>query len=84
MSILAYTGARLGVFFALFGVLWLAGAAPWFAAALALVLAWALSYVLFRPLYQAAAEQMSGLMQRAVVTASADDAIEDAEVDGLA
>lgn len=82
-AFLGYTGARLLLFVACWGVLWFVGAKSWLGVFLALVISGLLSYVLLDKLRAHLASSMTGgwrdLKQRFAAGAAAEDDEQPAE-----
>lgn len=81
MRVLAYWGARTGIFLAVLGLLWLVGWRDVLAFVAAFVVAWLVSYLALPGLKAGAAAQMDGWITRSERGIKAADAEEDAELD---
>ncbi|WP_062528614.1 DUF4229 domain-containing protein [Demequina rhizosphaerae] len=81
MSVLAYWGARTGVFLAVLGVLWAVGWRDVIAFLAAFVVAWLVSYLALPGLRVRAAAQMDGWISRSEKGIREAAAEEDAEID---
>ena len=82
MRVLAYWGARTGIFLAVLGVLWLVGWRDLLAFVAAFIVAWLVSYLALPGLKARAAAQMDGWITRSERGIKAAEAEEDAEIDG--
>ncbi|WP_084101557.1 DUF4229 domain-containing protein [Demequina sp. NBRC 110051] len=81
MKILAYWGARTGIFLAVVGVLYLVGWFDIIAFIAAFILAWLISYLLLPGLRREAGLQMEGVIDRSQKGIRDLDDEEDAEAD---
>ncbi|WP_084128078.1 DUF4229 domain-containing protein [Demequina sp. NBRC 110055] len=79
MKILAYWGARTGIFLAVVGVLYLVGWFDIIAFIAAFIIAWLISYLLLPGLRREAGLQMEGVIDRSHKGLRDLDAEEDAE-----
>ena len=82
MRVLAYWGARTGIFLAVLGVLWLVGWQDVLAFVAAFIVAWLVSYLALPRLKVGAAAQMDGWITRSERGIKAAEAEEDAEIEG--
>lgn len=80
MRVMAYGAARLGLFFALAGVLYLIGWWDIIALVAALVLSWLIGYLALPGMRLRAAQQMDGWIERSQRGHREADAAEDAEI----
>ncbi|MDN4475350.1 DUF4229 domain-containing protein [Demequina sp. SYSU T00192] len=80
MSVLAYWGARTGIFLAVLGVLWAVGWRDVIAFFAAFIVAWLVSYLALPGLRVRAAEQMDGWISRSEKGIREAAAEEDAEI----
>ncbi|WP_062299014.1 DUF4229 domain-containing protein [Demequina maris] len=80
MSVLAYWGARTGIFLAVLGVLWAVGWRDVIAFLAAFVVAWLVSYLALPGLRVRASEQMDRWISRSEKGLREADAEEDAEI----
>lgn len=81
MRVLAYWGARTGIFLGVLGILWLVGWRDLIVFLAAFIVAWLVSYLALPGLKRAAAEQMDGWISRSERGIKAADAEEDAEIE---
>ncbi len=81
MRVLAYWGARTGIFVVVLGILWLVGWRDVIAFIAAFIVAWLVSYLALPRLKVAAAAQMDGWITRSERGIKAADQEEDAELD---
>ncbi|MFV0287032.1 MAG: DUF4229 domain-containing protein [Demequina sp.] len=84
MKILAYWGARTGIFLAVLGVLYLVGWFDVIAFIAALIVAWLISYLVLPGMRYEAGKQMEGVIDRSQKGLRSLDAEEDAEADTAA
>lgn len=82
MNVLAYWGARTGIFLAVLALLWAVGWRDVIAFIAAFVVGWLVSYLALPTLKARAGMQMEGWINRSERGIRAADAEEDAEVDG--
>ncbi|WP_084077359.1 DUF4229 domain-containing protein [Demequina sp. NBRC 110057] len=82
MKILAYWGARTGIFLAVFGVLYLVGWFDVLALIAAFIIAWLISYLVLPGMRYEAGKQMEGVIDRSQKGLRSLDAEEDAESEG--
>lgn len=82
MKILAYWGARTGIFFAVVGVLYLVGWFDVIAFIAAFILAWLISYLALPGMRREAGLQMEGVIDRSQKGIRDLDDEEDAEAEG--
>ncbi|MDT0165400.1 DUF4229 domain-containing protein [Actinotalea sp. AC32] len=86
MPVVTYSLLRLAVLVVAAALLWWAGVGGWLLAVLAVVVAWAVSYLFLRPQRDAAAAWLAARAERrAARPAEVDDdtAAEDAAADGI-
>ncbi|BDZ62686.1 hypothetical protein Lsed01_00673 [Demequina sediminis] len=80
MSVVAYWGARTGIFLVVLGVLWAVNWRDVIAFFAAFIVAWLLSYIALPGLRQRAAVQMDGWINRSEKGLRELDAEEDSEI----
>lgn len=83
MQVLIYWLTRTVTFLGIFAALWALGWFDIWAVIIAFIVGWAVSYVAFPQMRQRAAAQMDGWINRSRSGAQSDDAVEDAETEGL-
>lgn len=84
MKVLAYWGARTGIFLAVLIVLWAIGWRDLLAFIAAFIVGWLVSYLVLPAMRLRASEQMEGWVTRSHTRQHSEDAAEDAEVEHLA
>ncbi|SEJ13518.1 DUF4229 domain-containing protein [Demequina mangrovi] len=82
MHVVAYWGARTGIFLAVLGVLWAFNWRDVIAFLAAFVVAWLVSYLVLPGMRAKAQAQMDGWISRSEKGLRDADAEEDAEIDG--
>lgn len=82
MNVLAYWGARTGIFLAVLIVLWSLGWRDILAVIAAFIVGWLISYLTLPNMRERAKVQMDGWVSRSHARQHSEDSAEDAEAEG--
>lgn len=83
MNVLAYWGARTGIFVAVLIVLWSVGWRDILSVIAAFIVGWLISYLVLPHMRQRANAQMEGWVNRSHARQHSEDSVEDAEAEGI-